>query len=147
MRRMETVTQAGIIRLDDEDEEIAEDPNALSHFCVPEDVEVFEIDGPFFFGAASKFQDEIRKLRMPKLLILRMRHVPAIDATGLRALEEMIDSMSRTGTLLLISGIHKQPAEAMKKAGLIEKIGHDRIHKNIAQAIDHAKNLLAGNSD
>ncbi|MGE4488582.1 MAG: SulP family inorganic anion transporter [Kiritimatiellales bacterium] len=143
MRRMETVTQAGIIRLDDENGE-GSDPKALSHYQVPDDVEVFEIDGPFFFGAASKFRDEISAIQLPKILILRMRHVSAIDATGLRALEEMVKSTKRAGTILLISGIHKQPVDAMKKAGLIEQIGHDRIHKDIAHALKHARLLVEG---
>jgi SulP family sulfate permease len=137
MRRMENVTQAGIIRLDEEEEDV--ETVAID---VPEHVDVFEINGPFFFGAASKFQDELRKINMPKILILRMRNVPAIDATGLRALEDVVRSTRRSGTLLLISGIHKQPAAAMKKAGLVEQIGHDRIHKDIMHALDHARELL-----
>jgi sulfate permease, SulP family len=142
MRRMETVTNAGIIRLDDEPGD-SDDPEALSRFNVPAGVEIFEIDGPFFFGAASKFQDEISKIKLPQILILRMRHVPAIDATGLHALDGVVRAAHRNGTILLISGIHKQPAEAMKKAGLVEKIGHDRIHKDIRHALEHARNLLA----
>lgn len=143
MRRMETVTNAGIIRLEDENGD-GDDPNALARFTVPEGVEVFEIDGPFFFGAAGKFQEAIRKIKMPKILILRLRHVPAIDATGLRALEEVVNSTRRGGTTLLISGIHKQPATALKKAGLTEKIGHANIHKDIAHALDHACRLVSG---
>jgi SulP family sulfate permease len=141
MRRMETVTNAGIVKLDDEDGN-GDDPNALSRMNVPKGIEIFEIDGPFFFGAASMFQDEISKIKMPKVLILRMRHVPAIDATGLRALEGVVHSTHRNGTSLIISGIHKQPAAAMKKAGLIEKIGHANVHKDIGRAIDHARALL-----
>ena len=141
MRRMETVTNIGVVNLDDENVD-KNDPNALTRFKVPKGVEVFEINGPFFFGAASKFQDEISKIRMPKVLILRMRNVPAIDATGLRALEGVVNAAKRDGTVLLLSGIHKQPAAAMKKSGLIEKIGHANIHKDIARAIDHARNLL-----
>jgi len=141
MRRMETVTNIGVVNLDDESVD-KNDPNALTRFNVPKGVEVFEINGPFFFGAASKFQDEISKIRMPKVLILRMRNVPAIDATGLRALEGVVTASRRDGTVLLLSGIHKQPAAAMKKSGLIEKIGHANIHKDIARAIDHARNLL-----
>ena len=141
MRRMETVTNIGVVNLDDENVD-KNDPNALTRFEVPKGVEVFEINGPFFFGAASKFQDEISKIRMPKVLILRMRNVPAIDATGLRALEGVVNAAKRDGTVLLLSGIHKQPAAAMKKSGLIEKIGHANIHKDIARAIDHARNLL-----
>ncbi|MDD3276549.1 MAG: SulP family inorganic anion transporter, partial [Kiritimatiellales bacterium] len=141
MRRMETVTNAGIINLEDEDGDL-NDPNASAHLNVPKGVEIFEIDGPFFFGAASKFQDEIRKIKLPKVLILRMRHVPAIDATGLRALEGMVNSTRRNGTALIISGIHKQPVAAMQKAGLIEKIGRANIHKDISRALDNARLIL-----
>ncbi len=141
MRRMETVTNAGIINLEDEISD-SKDPNAVARYNVPKGVEVFEINGPFFFGAASKFQEEISKIKMPKVLILRMRSVPAIDATGLQALEGVVKTAKRDGTVLLISGIHKQPADAMKKAGLIEKIGHANIHKDITHALDHARRLL-----
>jgi SulP family sulfate permease len=138
MRRMEAVTNAGIIKLDDENEN-PDDPNASIHFNIPKGVEIFEIDGPFFFGAASKFQDEIGKIKMPKVLILRMRHVPAIDATCLRALEGVVHATRRCGTKLLISGIHKQPAGAMKKAGLLDQIGRSNIHKDIRRALDNAR--------
>lgn len=141
MRRMESVANAGIIQPDDMPGE-GEDPMALANFDIPAGIEVFEINGPFFFGAASKFQDAIAKLKMPKILILRMRHVPAIDATGLRALEDIVFSVQRNGSVLLISGIHKQPANAMKKAGLVNRIGHDRIHKDIEHALIHARHLL-----
>jgi SulP family sulfate permease len=146
MRRMETVTHAGIINLDDENGG-SDDPNALTRFNVPKGVEVFEISGPFFFGAASMFQDEISKIRMPKVLILRMRNVPAIDATGLRALEGVVTAAHRDGTVLLLSGIHKQPVEAMKKSGLIDKIGHANIHKDISHALDHARRILPEHTD
>jgi SulP family sulfate permease len=141
MRRMETVTNFGLIDLDDADR-AKDDPNALTRFNVPKGVEVFEIDGPFFFGAASRFQDEISKIRMPKVLILRMRNVPAMDATGLKALEGVVTAAHRDGTVLLLSGIHKQPAAAMKKSGLIDKIGHANIHKDITHALDHAGRIL-----
>lgn len=140
MRRMETVTNAGLVSLDNEP---GDDPNALSRINVPEGIEIFEIDGPFFFGAASMFQDEISKIKMPKILILRLRHVPAVDATALRALENVVHAAQHNGTALLISGIHKQPAAAMKKAGLIEKIGHANIHKDIHRALDQARQILA----
>ncbi len=141
MRRMETVTTAGIINLDDESAN-KNDPNALTRFNVPKGVEVFEINGPFFFGAASMFQDEISKIKMPKILILRMRNVPVIDATGLRALEGVATTAHRDGTTLLLSGVHKQPIDAMKKAKLIEKIGHANFHKDVAHALDHARRII-----
>lgn len=145
MRRMEAVTNAGIVQADEEVSEV-DDPLALKNFEIPDGVEVFEIDGPFFFGAAGMFQDEISKIDMPKILILRMRYVPAVDATGLRALEDTVVSARRKGTVLLISGIRKQPAAALKKAGLVDKIGHHRIHKDIVHALNHARKLLAESS-
>jgi SulP family sulfate permease len=141
MLRMEAVTSACCIQLNDDPAD-PDDPDALSRHKVPGGVEVFEINGPFFFGAASMFQDEISKLRMPKVLILRMRNVPAIDATGLKALEDVVRSTRRHETVLLLSGIHKQPAAALKKAGLVERIGHANIHKDITHALDHARRLL-----
>ncbi len=144
MRRMETVTNAGIINLEDDVTDI-DDPKAVSRYNIPAGVEVFEINGPFFFGAASKFQDEISKIRLPKILILRMRNVPAIDATGLRALEGVADAARHNGTVLLISGIHTQPAAALEKAGLAEKIGRENIHKDIATAVERARQIVLQN--
>lgn len=144
MRRMEKVTHAGfIIPRDDEEEEI-HDPFALVNFEVPDGVEVFEINGPFFFGAASKFQDSISLLEdPPKVLILRMRNVPAIDATGLHALESIVDKTRSGGTEILISGIRSQPDQALAKSGLKGKIGETHIHKNVASALDHARRIVA----
>ena len=71
-----------------------------------------------------------------------MRNVPVIDATGLRALEGVVTAAHRDGTVILLSGVHKQPVDAMKKAKLIEKIGHTNFHKDVAHALDHARRLL-----
>jgi SulP family sulfate permease len=141
MRRMETVTRAGLLRPEEDEEESGPGRERLD---VPEGVELFEINGPFFFGAAGKFQEEMAKLKMPRVLILILRDVPAIDATGLRALEGVCRAAQRDGTALLIAGIHKQPAAAMKKAGLIDRIGHANLHKDPRQAILHARRLIAG---
>ncbi|MCA9432184.1 MAG: sulfate permease [Candidatus Omnitrophica bacterium] len=143
MRRMEKVTHAGfIIPANDEEEEI-HDPFSIARFDIPEGVEVFEINGPFFFGAASKFQDAMTVLeKPPKVLILRMRHVPAIDATGLHALESIFKKTESWGTELLISGIRPQPSEALAKSGLKERMGSDRIHKNVGEALRHARALI-----
>lgn len=144
MRRMETVTRAGLLRPEEEDEEGA-DPGR-ERLDVPEGVELFEINGPFFFGAAGKFQDEMAKLKMPRVLILILRDVPAIDATGLRALDGVCRAAQRDGTVLLIAGICKQPAAAMKKAGLTDRIGHANVHKDPRKAILHARRLLENQS-
>lgn len=139
MHRMEQVTGMGVIgneSADSADERA--DPFAISRFDVPEEVAVFEIQGPFFFGAARKFQDSIND-HGSRILILRMRNVPAIDATGLFALEDTIKQMEREGGVVIISGINPQPLSAFEKAGLAERIGRHRIHPNIAEALRQAE--------
>src|SRR5262249_12510605 len=86
MRRMAEVTNISVLthELQDPKEDFENDPNAIRQRAVPAGVDVYEITGPFFFGAAEKFQDRVAG--SSKVLILRMRHVPVIDSTGLHAL-------------------------------------------------------------
>lgn len=144
MKRMSEVSGASIITkefqdsFDDED-----DPNAISRKHVPESVEVFEINGPFFFGAASKFKEELNIIeKMPKIVILRMRNVPAIDATGLKILEDYHKDLTRKGSHLVLSGIHAQPLFALTGNGLLDLIGEDNIHGNIDDALDRSREIL-----
>src|SRR6476660_9606344 len=112
MRRMAEVTNVSIVtrELADADGDDEGDPNAVRDRSVPSGVEVFEINGPFFFGAAEQFKDTINQVgKKPKVLIIRMRDVPAIDATGLHALQELARRCRREGTLLLLSDVHAQP--------------------------------------
>ena len=140
MHRMEQISGVSVIR-DDGDEQDTGDPMSLSRFNVPQGVEVFEIDGPFFFGAASKFQDDISS-RKDKVLILRMRKVPVIDATGLFALEKIIDQARHEGQVVLLSGLNSQPFNALKKSGILRKIGKESIYPSIPEALKHAEVLV-----
>lgn len=147
MRRMAMATQVGFVTnamLDDEDEELAQrDPNAISKREVPEGVEVFEINGPFFFGAAEKFKDALRRVaKPPRVLILRMRHVPAVDATGLRVLEDLQDRANKEGTQILLSGIRRQPLHALRRSPLLEKIGRKNIFRDLDHALNRAREIL-----
>jgi SulP family sulfate permease len=148
MRRMSEATQVGYITdsfLDQEtDEEDIVDQNRISQKNVPSDVEVFEINGPFFFGAADKFKDTIRGLeKKPKVLILRMRHVPMIDATGLSALENVLNLSKQDGTRIILSGVQPKPLEKIKRAGLLKHIEDENIQPTIDHAIDRARKILA----
>src|SRR5690606_35487949 len=135
MRRMADVTQTGYITRTLEEEEDPDDPLALHRREVPDGVEVFEIDGPFFFGAADKFKSALQQVqKSPKVLILRMRHVPAIDATGLRALEDVWHKTRREGTALVLSGVHAQPLAAMQRSGLLDTVGEENVTSNIDEA-------------
>ncbi len=128
MRRMASVTNVGFItrELNDEDEQA--DPNAISFRQVPKGVEVFEINGPFFFGATSKFQDELRLFKtFPQIIVLRMRNVPAIDASGLHTLKEFITICKSKILRLFFPEFITQPLFAMTQAGLLDLYG-GRIH-------------------
>lgn len=143
MRRMSLVTNVGIITRELQDEEETIDPNAINTKSVPVGVEVFEINGPFFFGAASTFKDAARVIEdPPKVRIIRMRNVPAIDATGLHTLREFYKDSHKQGTKLILSGVHAQPLFAMTQAGLLDLFGEDNIHGNIDDALDRAREIL-----
>ncbi|MFZ1519672.1 MAG: sulfate permease [Ignavibacteriaceae bacterium] len=144
MRSMAMVTNVGIItrELKDDDEE-AVDVNSISNKKVPDDVEVFEINGPFFFGAVSKFRDAIRFIESPpKVLIIRMRNVPAIDGTGIHALEEVYHESVKKGTQLVLSGVHTQPLMALEQSGFLKVVGVQNVLGNIDDALDRTREIL-----
>jgi len=143
MRRMALVTNVGIITRELQDEEEGVDPNSINKKSVPEGVEVFEINGPFFFGAASTFKDAARIIEdPPKVRIIRMRNVPAIDATGLHTLKEFYKDSQKQGIKLVLSGVHTQPLYAMTQAGLLDIFGEENVHGNIDDALDRAREIL-----
>jgi SulP family sulfate permease len=125
------------------DEEELSDPNAISRKTIPLGVEVFEIYGPFFFGAADKFKDTFLQIeKPPKILILRMRHVPVIDATGIRALEDVLEKMKKKGIVPIISGIHDQPLRLFERSGLTAYIDKENIVHDIDDALGRARQIL-----
>lgn len=143
MHRMASVTNVGIITRELQDEEETADPNAINQKTVPEGVEVFEINGPFFFGAASTFKDAARVIEEPpKVRIIRMRNVPAIDATGLQTLKEFYYDSKKQGTKVILSGVHAQPLFAMTQAGLLDLFGEENVHGNIDDALDRSREIL-----
>jgi SulP family sulfate permease len=141
MRRMAEVTQVKPIRdiVDYGKVDMLENGSAE----IPADVEVFEINGSFCFGAASKFTETLLASRSaPAVVILRMRHVLAIDATGLHALEEVAARLQRRGASLLLSGLHAQPLIALERSGVIERIGEDHLFENFSDAVSRARSLV-----
>ncbi len=143
MRRMAMVTNVGVITRELNDEDEISDPNSINKKEVPTGVEVFEINGPFFFGAASTFKDAARVIENPpKVRIIRMRSVPAIDATGLHTLREFYKDSEKQGTKLILSGVHTQPLYAMTQAGLFDLFGEENIFGNIDDALDRAREIL-----
>jgi SulP family sulfate permease len=144
MRRMAEVTNVRFLSRefgdDARDDRYTDDPNAVKRRDVPPGVVVYEIDGPFFFGAAEKFKDTLGQIgKNPKVLIIRMRDVPAIDSTGLHALGDIVRRSAKDGTLVLLSDIHAQPMIALGKSGLLDELGDDRVFGNIDDALNGAR--------
>ena len=111
---------------------------------IPGGVVVFRIFGAFLFGATDKLETALKRTRQkPRVLILRMHSVLAIDATGLNALEEIHDKLHRRGAHLVISGLHAQPLFAMERAGFIDRIGLQNLCGDLDHALTRARELLA----
>lgn len=143
MQRMAQLSNVGVItkELADRDEE--DDPNTIVTRKVPDGVEVFEISGPFFFGAASKFREAMHIVeKAPKIRIIRMRSVLTIDATGLNMMRELLKDCKKSETRLILSGVHAQPLFALQQYGLYDDIGEEHIFGNIDDALDHAREIL-----
>ncbi len=143
MQRMAQLSNVGVItkELTDRDEE--DDPNTIVTRKVPDGVEVFEISGPFFFGAASKFREAMHIVeKAPKVRIIRMRSVLSIDATGLNMMRELLKDCKKTETRLILSGVHAQPLFALQQYGLYDEIDEENIFGNIDDALDHAREIL-----
>jgi sulfate permease, SulP family len=114
----------------------------LQHKEIPSYVTIFRIHGPFLFGATDKIEDVIRKIpELPPIVVLRLRNMTAIDATGLQALEELADAVHASGRGLILCGAREQPARLMHQAEFAEHVGADNISPSIAVALERAKAL------
>ena len=118
-----------------------DDPDGMDLKPLPAQVRVYEIFGPMFFGSSSQidtmnFRDET------KVIIIRMRGVPALDATAMHSLESFYDRCRTKGIQLVFSHVNEQPLNTMQKDGFVEKVGEDNFRPHIDDAIEWAKNLL-----
>jgi sulfate permease, SulP family len=112
---------------------------------IPEGVMVFRIFGAFFFGAADKLETSLRGAgELPEVLILRMRDVLALDATGLDALEDLFEKLQKDKKALILCAPHSQPLFALTRAGFIDRIGLDNICGDIDSSLERARLILAG---
>jgi SulP family sulfate permease len=144
MKRMADVADITSIRRELSDPDDAEPlSKVVDPADVPPGVELFQISGPFFFGVADKLVHVLRSVESPpKVFILRMRLVPAIDATGLNALEDFVHTCGRMGTTLLLSGVQPDVQRAMAKLGLAARIGPDNFLPGIDAALARARELV-----
>jgi sulfate permease, SulP family len=144
MKRMAEVTNVTLVSRDYQDvEPSSDDSGAIYRRQVPRGVEVYEINGPFFFGAAEKFKDTLSEIsKKPKVLIIRMRNVPAIDSTAMHALRDLIRRTRRDGTFVLLSDVHSQPLIALGRSELLVEIGEGCLFGNIDEALAAARTHL-----
>ncbi len=137
MKRMSDVTDAYGWKEIDENT----DTENVNLKVIPEGVMVYEITGPIFFGASNKIADVI-KSSDKKVLVLRMRSVPAIDATGIHSFESIIKACEKKGATLIMSHVNEQPMKVLKKSGMYKKIGKENICLNIDSALARAKEIV-----
>ena len=110
---------------------------------IPDGVVVFRVFGAFFFGAADKLETSLRDAgQLPEVLILRMRDVLALDATGLEALENLQEKIRRDRKFLILCGPHSQPLFALMRAGFMEKLGEENICGDMEASLARARGLI-----
>lgn len=136
MKRMSDVTDAyGWKEIDEK-----EDSDNIRLKKIPENTMVFEITGPIFFGASTKISDVIKNAKQ-QVLILRMRSVPAVDATGIHSFEAIVKMCKKKGKTLILSHVNEQPMKTLVKSGLIAEIGEENVCENIDAAISRAEEI------
>jgi SulP family sulfate permease len=120
-------------------------PHILQDKAIPDYVGVVRIHGPFLFGAAEKSREITERIdELPPIVILRLRNMTAIDATGLLALEELADQLQTSGRVLILCGARPQPAKLMKQAEFEQHIGGENICPNFKTALHRAMDIYAG---
>ncbi|HEX4683078.1 MAG TPA: SulP family inorganic anion transporter [Gemmatimonadaceae bacterium] len=151
IRRMATVTSVNLFIGGveaDGDDDLAIDPAEPWRLHVPRGATVFEIKGPLFFGAVETFRDTLDHLdEHPRLLIIRMRDVHAVDATGIRTLKDVIRRSARDGSTVLLADVQAQPRAALLDAGVFGLIGDRNVVPDIDDALARAYELLAPTSN
>ena len=146
IRRMASLTNVSEIRreMDDDDDESLASSEAAWRRAIPSNVSVYEISGPFFFGAAETFKEALGQIAVrPKVLVIRMREVSAIDSTGMRALRDVVRRCQRDGTAVLLCDVREQPLDALRDSTVGADIGLDNVLPDIDRALARASMLAA----
>ena len=149
MKRMSEVSNVRVFgdELSDDEDPDAETARARGRALkVPSGVQVYDVNGPFFFGAAESFKEAMLAGgggRPPLVLILRMRQVPTIDATGISALRDVIRRSRKEGTAVILCGVDAEPRRIMENAGLVEELGAGQFVPTYRAALELAERLVA----
>ena len=145
IKRVMEVTEVNILKdeiipTDSEGDEIVQE----EHLVIPEGVEVYEINGPYFFGIANRFEEVVLQTKdRPKVRIIRMRKVPFIDSTGIHNLTCLCEISHKEGIHVILSGVNPKVHEVLKKSGFYELLGKKHICDNIHDALEASRHYLA----
>jgi sulfate permease, SulP family len=143
VRRVAETSGIQIFNNGAEDDISSAPKNMKEEYAIPNGVEVFQIKGPFFFGVANRFDEADHQLgHKSQIRIVRMRNVPFIDSTGLKNLETFISRSMKRNIRVMISGLEKQPHEALLKHGIISKVGEENVFAVFEEALQKAKKLM-----
>ncbi|MBR6963803.1 MAG: sulfate permease [Prevotella sp.] len=144
MRRMaETTDVRAIYDEIDLNEDADMQKGNLEHLTIPHDVEVYEINGPYFFGAGNRFEDIMARYgNRPKVRIIRMRKVPFIDSTGLHNLENLCLMSQREGITIVLSGVVPKVEQVLKNNGFNQLLGEENICNHIDLALARAREIV-----
>ena len=144
MRRVMETTEISVIKDDIDPNKESDIQVNEEHLIVPEGVEVYEINGPYFFGIATKFEEIMANMGdRPKVRIVRMRKVPFIDSTGVHNLTNLCEMSRKENIQIVLSGVNEKVQKVLEKTGfLYTLIGEETICQNITNALERAKNIL-----
>jgi SulP family sulfate permease len=144
IRRISETSTVSVFNDEINSAEFIEQGVEAEKLLIPKDVEIYEIEGPFFFGVASKFEETMKQIGdKPKVRIIRMRKVPFIDSTGCHNLESFIKMSSKDKTQIVLSGVNDQVHRVLSKTGVEKMIGSENICSNINEALLRANQLVS----
>ena len=147
LRRISETTSISIFKNEINEAEYIEGSQDNEKLVVPIGVEVYEIEGPFFFGVANKFEETMKQIGdKPKIRIIRMRKVPFIDSTGVHNLENLIKLSKKDKIQILLSGVNEQVHDVLNKVGIEKELGIENVCKNINEALARAEVILSKKS-
>ena len=143
MRRVMETTEISVIKDEIDPSKESDIATSEEHLIIPQGVEVYEINGPYFFGIATKFEEMMAQMGdRPKVRVIRMRKVPFIDSTGIHNLENLCRMSQKEKITIVLSGVNEKVHKVLEKSGFYELLGEENICPNINVALERAKKLL-----
>jgi SulP family sulfate permease len=142
LKRISDVSTVSMFRREVTGAEYVEGSVDTDKLELPAGVEVYEIEGPFFFGIANKFDGVMKQVGdKPRVRIIRMRKVPFVDSTGAHNLASLVQASQKEGIMILLSGVNESVRSTLRKTGIEALVGSENILSNIDQAVARARQL------